>query len=245
MNWDDETDNSWLACELTPEPAAPAKSTRSAGKGLWKNPPEFGQKVSARRRGQTGVTGLYERSDDTRALNRQASSVPVQTPDGVFASKGEAAEFYGIHRNNFSIRMKRFPDLYFALVDCVKRGNATRGAERRGLWKMTPEVCAKISAALKGKSQSAEHSARISAAKLGSKHSAETRARIGAAHRGKQVSAETRARMSEAHCNTTTKGRTAWNKGISMMSAEARAKISAAQKGKPKPRKKSNETQLS
>jgi hypothetical protein len=194
MNWDDE-DNSWMDALVSEVPAAPAKSTTSAGKGLWKNPPEFGQKVSARRRGQTGITGLYERSDHTRALNRQASSVPVQTPDGVFASKGEAAEFYGIHRNNFSIRMKRFPDLYFALVDCVKRGNATRGPERRGLWKMSPEVCAKISAALKGKAQSAEHSAKISAGKKGrtawnkgiSMMSAEARAKIGAAQKGKQV----------------------------------------------------------
>ena len=114
-------------------------------------PAEFGAKVSERRRSQTGVTGLYERSDEVRALNRQASSIPVMTPNGIFPSKGHAAEFYGIHRNNFSIRMKRFPDQYYALIERNSRGNSTTGTERKGVWKMSPEVRVKISTSIQSK----------------------------------------------------------------------------------------------
>jgi hypothetical protein len=59
MNWDDE-DNSWMDALVSEVPAAPAKSTTSAGKGNWTWSPEFRAKISARRQ-------LQVITDETRA----------------------------------------------------------------------------------------------------------------------------------------------------------------------------------
>lgn len=117
--------------------------------------------------------------------------------------------------------------------------------------KTPPEVCAKISAAqkgrpspFKGKKRSPEFCAKISAThadvsgennpRYGKPCSPETRAKIAAAHRGKpsprkgkKLSPETRARISAA-C----KGRPSPRKG-KKHTDESKAKISAAKTGKP------------
>ena len=72
----------------------------------------------------------------------------------------------------------------------------------KGLWKMTPEVGAKISAALKGKKRTA--------------HTAQTRAKISAAIKGRTHTTQTRAQMSATRKG---KGRT--------HTAQTRAKIQA------------------
>jgi hypothetical protein len=38
---------------------------------------------------------------------------PVMTPDGIFASRKEAATYYGIQHTSFSSRMKFHPTLYY------------------------------------------------------------------------------------------------------------------------------------
>jgi hypothetical protein len=70
---------------------------------------------------------------------------------------------------------------------------------------LSPERCAKISAALKGKPKSPEHRAKLSATKSGKNHqffgkalSPKHRAKISAANKGKQHSPETRAKISAA-----------------------------------------------
>jgi hypothetical protein len=80
------------------------------------------KRISQARKQTLGVTGKYHRDEDNKAKLRLASSVPVMTPDGIFPSKTSAAEFYKIHRNNFSIRMKKYPELYYALIEKNKKG---------------------------------------------------------------------------------------------------------------------------
>ena len=84
--------------------------------------------------------------------------------------------------------------------------------------KMSPEFCAKISAARKGKKLSPETCAKISAARKGIKRSPETLAKISAANKGRKRSPEHIAKHAAA-----LKGR--------KYSPEHRAKISAARKG--------------
>jgi group I intron endonuclease len=88
------------------------------------------------------------------------------------------------------------------------------------------EHCAKQSAAMKGKPHSAEHRAKISASMMGRPVTAKMRAKTIARNTGRVVSAETRAKQSAAM-----KGRTPSNKGRGA-SAETRAKLSAALKGR-------------
>lgn len=76
--------------------------------------------------------GKYQRTDEVKEIHKVSSSVPVMTPHGMFPSKGDAADFYGIHRNNFSLRMKKHPEQYYALVERNSKGNATKGADRKG-----------------------------------------------------------------------------------------------------------------
>lgn len=83
----------------------------------------------------------------------------------------------------------------------------------------SPETCANISAALKGKKHSAERCAKQSERQTGVKHSAEHCANIGAAQRGKKRSAETCANISAGKLGK-------------KYSAEHRANIGAVQKGK-------------
>jgi hypothetical protein len=82
---------------------------------------------------------------------------------------------------------------------------------------ISEESKAKIGAALKGRTHSAESKAKMSAAQKN--RSAESKAKIGAALKGRTHSAESKANMSAAQ-----KGRT--------HSAESKAKMSAAKKGK-------------
>jgi group I intron endonuclease len=82
------------------------------------------------------------------------------------------------------------------------------------------EHCANQSAAMKGRPHSAEHRAKISTALKGRSVSVETRAKITARNTGRVVSAEARAKQSASM-----KGRP--------LSAEHRAKLSAALKGRP------------
>ena len=73
--------------------------------------------------------------------------------------------------------------------------------EYRGIQKgrkMSPEFCAKMSAARKGIKRSPETCAKIRAVRAGKKHSSETRDKMRAAQTGKKLSSETRARMSAA-----------------------------------------------
>ena len=90
------------------------------------------KRISEARKNLKVVTGKYVRTSDVKDKQREKSSIPVMTPDGIFSSKGEAAEFYGIHRNNFTIRMKKFPEQYYALVERNNKGNSTKGLNRKG-----------------------------------------------------------------------------------------------------------------
>jgi Spy/CpxP family protein refolding chaperone len=95
--------------------------------------------------------------------------------------------------------------------------NLTDGGEGTLGRKVHASSRAKMSAAMKGRTFSAEHRAKISAAKQDM--SAEQRAKISAANQGRVLSAETRARMSAAR-----KGRA--------FSEEHLAKIKAAKQGR-------------
>lgn len=122
-------------------------------------------------------------------------------------------------------------DLDDAEIFCIAYGrhqgwpltNATDGGDgqSRG-YVPSPEACAKLSAAGRGRSFSAETRAKISAANRG-RHSvsAETRAKMSAAKLGTPLSPEHRAKLSAVR-----KGKP--------RSAETRAKISATKKGKPR-----------
>ena len=101
--------------------------------------------------------------------------------------------------------------------------------------KMSPEFCAKISAARKGKKLSPEFCAKMSAVRKGKKLSPETCAKISAARKGIKRSPETLAKISAAN-----KGRKRSPEHIAKHAAalkgrkyspEHRAKISAARKG--------------
>ena len=87
-------------------------------------------------------------------------------------------------------------------------------------WGHTPETCAKISAAHKGKKFSPEHCANMSAVRKGKKLAPETCAKIGAAHLGKKRTKETCAKISAALTGK-------------KKSPEHRAKDAEAHKGKP------------
>jgi hypothetical protein len=98
------------------------------------------------------------------------------------------------------------------------------------------KLSAAVSAALKGRTFSAEHRANLSAAK--SNQSPETRARIGAASKGRKPSPETRAKISAA-VSAALKGRKPSPETRAKLSAaksnqspETRAKIGAAGKGR-------------
>ena len=78
------------------------------------------------------IAGKYKRSEESKIKMREKSSVPVMTPDGIFPSKGDAADYYGIHRNNFRLRMMKFPEQYYALIERNSKGNSTKGKNRKG-----------------------------------------------------------------------------------------------------------------
>ena len=86
-------------------------------------------------------------------------------------------------------------------------------------WEHTPETCAKISAAHRGKKKSPEHRAHLSAARTGKKLSAQHRAHLSAARRGKKHSPQWCASISAA-----LKGK--------KKSSEHCAHLSAAHRGK-------------
>jgi len=76
---------------------------------------------------------------------------------------------------------------------------------RRKCKPLSPERCAQLSVALKGKPKSPDHRAKLSAVKSGENHhffgkplSPEHRAKISAANKGKQHSPEARAKISAA-----------------------------------------------
>jgi hypothetical protein len=64
--------------------------------------------------------------------------------------------------------------------------------------KHSDETRAKMSAAHKGKSKSAEHAAKVGAAHKGKKRSEEYKKKLSVAHMGKIISLETRAKLSES-----------------------------------------------
>lgn len=126
MNWDDE-DNSWIDALVSEVPAAPARSTRSAGKmnsQAWCMSPEFCQKVSQgiqkhwqlnpdkRQRmsqvhsGKIVSESVRQRISETKkarmALRKgftghTGASKPIQTPNGVFPSRKAAAQYMVDH----------------------------------------------------------------------------------------------------------------------------------------------------
>ena len=110
--------------------------------------------------------------------------------------------------------------------------------EYRGIQKgrkMSPEFCAKMSAALKGRKLSPEHIAKMSAAQKGRKLSPEHIAKMSAVRKGIKKSPETLAKMSAAlkgrkHSPETLAKISAAKKGIKR-SPETCAKMSAARKG--------------
>jgi hypothetical protein len=110
------------------------------------------------------------------------------------------------------------------------KSEASKGNTYAKGYRHSAETCAKISAAHKGKTISAEARAKISAAhkgntnSRGNRHTAETCAKISAAHKGRTHSAEARANMSAAHKGSTN------SKGY-RHTAEALAKMSAAARG--------------
>jgi hypothetical protein len=96
--------------------------------------------------------------------------------------------------------------------------SAAHKGRRRG--PPSPETCANISAALKGRPHSREHTAKLAAALRGRPRSREICAKISAGLKGREVSEETRAKISKAK-----KGQT--------HSEETRRKMSEAKKGRP------------
>lgn len=95
--------------------------------------------------------------------------------------------------------------------------NFTEGGEGMMGYEMSEATKAKLSAALKGKTPSAETRAKMSAAHMGNTHNL-----------GRKCTAETRAKLSKA-----LKGRAPWSTG-KKHTAETRAKLSVAAKGKKK-----------
>jgi group I intron endonuclease len=101
---------------------------------------------------------------------------------------------------------------------------------------VSPEQCARLSAALTGKPKSASHRAAISAARKGKKFP-----NHAAALRGKKLPAETRAHMSAAHKrryelhprSEETRAKLSAALAGREFTPEWRAKISAAKKGRP------------
>lgn len=91
----------------------------------------------------------------------------------------------------------------------------------KGVYVRSPETCAKISAAKKGRTLSAEHRAKISLAGIGRHPTPETRARLSAANKGRIVSPDARANLSAAHKGNNHRLGFHW-------SEEMKAKLSAA-----------------
>lgn len=69
-------------------------------------------------------------------------------------------------------------------------------------WTWRPEVCQKISRALKGTQKTAETRAKMSRARKGHEVTAEHRAKLAAARRGKTNSADHRAKLRASRCKT-------------------------------------------
>jgi len=75
------------------------------------------------------------------------------------------------------------------------KAKTQRKTTGKGLWKMSPEFCEKMSAIGKGRKATAEHCAAISAANKGKKRTAEQRAAMSAARKGRIMTAEHRRRL--------------------------------------------------
>ena len=99
--------------------------------------------------------------------------------------------------------------------------NLTKGGDGISGVKLSAAHRAKISAASRGRTHSADTRAKIGAASKGRKCSAATRAKLSAANKGYKHSAESRRKMSASHTGK-------------KLSAETIAKCSLARKGKPR-----------
>jgi hypothetical protein len=119
------------ACKLSEETKARLKGRTAWNKGIDHISKEGKKRISEASKKQKGL-GHYKRTEEINDKIRQKSSIPVLTPDGIFLSKGEAADYYGIHRNNFSKWMKKWPELYIALEERNNKGNSTKGPNRKG-----------------------------------------------------------------------------------------------------------------
>ena len=121
-----------VSAERRAQISAANKGRPAWNKGINHISEEGRQRIREAAKKRHGVTGIYKRTDEVKEIHKVSASVPVMTPDGMFPSKGHAAEFYGIHRNNFSLRMKKHPEQYYALVERNSKGNSTKGADRKG-----------------------------------------------------------------------------------------------------------------
>ena len=120
------------ACKLTTEHKAKLKGRAAWNKGINHLGEDAIERIRIARKQSKGITGVYTRTESTKEKHSLNSSIPVMTPDGMFPSKGHAAEFYGIHRNNLSLRMKKHPDQYYALKERNSKGNSIKGPDRKG-----------------------------------------------------------------------------------------------------------------
>ena len=120
-----------IACKLSDETKSKLKGKKAWNKG-FDHISEEGKKRIIEANKLKKDLGRYERTDEIKDKTRQKSSIPVMTPDGIFPSKGDAADYYGVHRNNFSKWMKKWPNHYVALEERNNKGNSTKGPNRKG-----------------------------------------------------------------------------------------------------------------
>lgn len=120
-------------CKLSDETKSKLKGKKAWNKGICHLNDSAKKRISeASKANKQKDLGRYDRTDEIKDKTRQKSSIPVMTPDGIFPSKGDAADYYGVHRNNFGKWMKKWPDQYFALEERNNKGNSTKGPNRKG-----------------------------------------------------------------------------------------------------------------
>jgi len=127
MNWDDETDNSWLDATLTEQPRVPGLTPRATkAKGLWSWRQDVRDQISQSLTGRTLKGSTRQRMSEAklgrkfatehRAQMSRVKLQPVQTPYGEFAGKKifyKWVQDQGITGLNPPRKFHTHPDQYY------------------------------------------------------------------------------------------------------------------------------------